>query len=360
MPQFFAGLRISASYAVVGAVISEWLGGFGGLGVYMTRVKQAFSFDKMFAVIFLISFISLLLMKGVEIIFLFSGGLTVAYMTKLFVAVFVETNADAQVQKKYDEQKNYMNTASTFALAGSAVLLLIWGLFPHQIMDRVAELGQGFMYLEEFGHEVHYFSMTNLSGALISIVIGAVVYLLFIRRVLMKQEVCINENEKRTTECSAVNVNAEKNKEVQHNAGKAGYVNAWPAWLDLEELIYRPVLLRLLPFICGVICRIFDSALDLIIVGLRKSIYCDSELPHELPEGNWFTLTAGKVMNWVQKIANVTWRRKNPARKDYRHILAVKFTEFEENNTIIGRTLSFGLLLFCVGLCLTLVYILWW
>ena len=66
MDPFFSGLRISASYAVVGAVISEWLGGFGGLGVYMTRVKKAFSFDKMFAVIFLISFISLLLMHGVE------------------------------------------------------------------------------------------------------------------------------------------------------------------------------------------------------------------------------------------------------------------------------------------------------
>lgn len=68
MSQFFAGLRISASYAVVGAVISEWLGGFNGLGVYMTRVKQAFAFDKMFAVIFLISIISLLLMKGVDVL----------------------------------------------------------------------------------------------------------------------------------------------------------------------------------------------------------------------------------------------------------------------------------------------------
>ena len=67
MSQFFSGLRISASYAVVGAVISEWLGGFGGLGVYMTRVKKAFAFDKMFAVIFLISTISLLLMKGVDL-----------------------------------------------------------------------------------------------------------------------------------------------------------------------------------------------------------------------------------------------------------------------------------------------------
>jgi len=68
LSQFFASLRISASYAVVGAVISEWLGGFSGLGVYMTRVKKAFSFDKMFAVIFLISIISLLLMKGVDLL----------------------------------------------------------------------------------------------------------------------------------------------------------------------------------------------------------------------------------------------------------------------------------------------------
>lgn len=66
LPQLFSGLRIAAAYSVVGAVISEWLGGFGGLGVYMTRVKKAFAFDKMFAVIFLISAISLGLMVLVE------------------------------------------------------------------------------------------------------------------------------------------------------------------------------------------------------------------------------------------------------------------------------------------------------
>lgn len=59
---FFSSLKISVSYAVVSAVISEWLGGFNGLGVYMTRVKKAYSYDKMFAVIFLISALSLILM----------------------------------------------------------------------------------------------------------------------------------------------------------------------------------------------------------------------------------------------------------------------------------------------------------
>ena len=43
-------------------MISEWLGGFEGLGVYMTRVKKAYAFDKMFAVIVFISAISLILM----------------------------------------------------------------------------------------------------------------------------------------------------------------------------------------------------------------------------------------------------------------------------------------------------------
>ena len=66
--QFFSGLKISASYSVVGAVVAEWLGGFKGLGVYMTRVRKAYSFDKMFAVIILIVIISLVLIAFVNLL----------------------------------------------------------------------------------------------------------------------------------------------------------------------------------------------------------------------------------------------------------------------------------------------------
>lgn len=65
---FFSGLKVAVSYSVVGAVISEWLGGMSGLGVYMIRVKKSYSFDKMFAVIFLISAVSLALMKIVSLL----------------------------------------------------------------------------------------------------------------------------------------------------------------------------------------------------------------------------------------------------------------------------------------------------
>ena len=66
--QFFSGLKISATYAIVGAVIAEWLGGFSGLGVYMTRVRKSFSYDKMFASIIVVSALSLVLMRLVDLV----------------------------------------------------------------------------------------------------------------------------------------------------------------------------------------------------------------------------------------------------------------------------------------------------
>lgn len=67
-PQLFSGLKISAAYAIVGAVIAEWLGGFSGLGVYMTRVRKSFAYDRMFAVVLIISALSLLLMGAIELL----------------------------------------------------------------------------------------------------------------------------------------------------------------------------------------------------------------------------------------------------------------------------------------------------
>lgn len=61
----FAGLKIAVTYSFIGAVVAEWLGGTAGLGVYMTRVRKTYNFDKMFAVILLISVVSLLLMQVV-------------------------------------------------------------------------------------------------------------------------------------------------------------------------------------------------------------------------------------------------------------------------------------------------------
>lgn len=65
---FFTGLKVALSYALISAVVAEWLGGYHGLGVYMTRVRKSYELDNMFAVIFLISFLTLALISLVKLL----------------------------------------------------------------------------------------------------------------------------------------------------------------------------------------------------------------------------------------------------------------------------------------------------
>lgn len=292
-------------------------------------------------------------MQLIEWLFLISGGLTVAYMCKLFFAVFVEKNQDPQLQKKYDALNGkYMNKISSAVLAVCAVLFPVMGMLPHLTMDKIADLGQSFMGFSEHAHEVAYFSLVNLKGALISILIGAAIYLTVVRMWMCKKG---------------------KN-------GACVYLNRWPAVFDIEDTIYRPVLLQILPAICGTICRLldgvvdfiakllpiagsvqagfFDTITDSVIVFLRKTIYRDSPRPQELEEGNAVTYVLGRFVNTVVAVLNKTIWRRQPNQKDYVHRFALAYAGFKENSSLIGRSLSYGLVLFCVGFCATLIYLL--
>ena len=69
LPSLFAGLKIAATYSVMGAVIGEWLGSSSGLGVYLTRSSHSFRTDQVFAAIVAITVLSLfyfLLIAGIR------------------------------------------------------------------------------------------------------------------------------------------------------------------------------------------------------------------------------------------------------------------------------------------------------
>lgn len=264
-------------------------------------------------------------LQGIEWAFLISGGLTVAYMTKLYVALFIEKNADTAVQDKFDSLSGkYMNKVSAAALTVSATLLPLLGFFPSSVMDRLAEMGQGFMNVEETELAVSYFSMTNLKGAAISLGIGAAIYVIVVRLWMTRDH---------------------------------KYLNRWNSYLDLEDRLYRPLLLRALPFLFGVVCRVLDSLADTIVVLLRRTVYRDSKLPQELPEGTAFTHMCACIASCFQNAANLTYRRKRPANVDYDHKFAMIHEEWSENSTMIARSMSFGLLLFCIGLILMIAYL---
>lgn len=61
LPALFSGLKISATYSVMGAVISEWLGAKNGIGVYMTLASSSFRTERVFVAIIAVMILSLLL-----------------------------------------------------------------------------------------------------------------------------------------------------------------------------------------------------------------------------------------------------------------------------------------------------------
>lgn len=168
--------------------------------------------------------------QAVEWLFLISGGLTAAYMTKLFVAIFVSPRAVGQ----RPAVREYMSLGTTGALTCGALALLVLGIFPNIAMEPMARWASAFLQADP-GHAVHYFTWVNLKGACISLGIGAAVYLLVVRGLLMRRE-----------------------------NGEAVYVDRWPSWLDLENGVYRP-LLRGLAFAGALCARIAASAGDLVV-----------------------------------------------------------------------------------------------
>lgn len=68
LDKLFVGLKISATYAVVAATVSEWLGGSKGLGVYMVRSKSAYALDKVFASTILVVIFSLVFVGIIQVI----------------------------------------------------------------------------------------------------------------------------------------------------------------------------------------------------------------------------------------------------------------------------------------------------
>jgi ABC-type nitrate/sulfonate/bicarbonate transport system permease component len=67
LPVFFSGLKISASYSIMAAVIGEWLGAERGLGYFMTIAQKSFRVDRVLAAVVLIALLSLLLVKVIDL-----------------------------------------------------------------------------------------------------------------------------------------------------------------------------------------------------------------------------------------------------------------------------------------------------
>lgn len=80
LPSFFSGLKIAATYSVIGAIFGEYVGAIYGLGVLLQTELRSFRTDLLFGVVFITILLSVALFALVSIIervalpWYFAGG----------------------------------------------------------------------------------------------------------------------------------------------------------------------------------------------------------------------------------------------------------------------------------------------
>ncbi|MCQ2538030.1 MAG: complex I subunit 5 family protein [Lachnospiraceae bacterium] len=257
----------------------------------------------------------------VGLVFTITGGITLCYMTKLFVCIFIE--------KGEAEKKPNLTWLSTLCVVIPALVLLAMGPVPTMTVKLISSFGltEYMAYGAPEGElfEMHWFSFHTMKGGLISICIGIALYFLFVRLCLMKK--------------------TEKGKV---------YINALPAWFDLEKYIYRPVILVFLPFVCACFSRILDKMTDLIAYFIKTRFLTAIMNKRKERVHSGISYVLGSIMEFFtggkKRLA------KNPERKSFTARLALINAETGKMARVLERSLSLSLLMFSVGLLIALFY----
>ena len=231
--------------------------------------------------------------------------MTFCYMLKLFLCIFVEENADAALQKTYDADRSAMNGVSTAAICGSSVFMILLGQ-PY-VMTRLAAFMTGNEEILRF----RAFTLENLKGGAISLLIGGALYLFFVRKVLI---------------------------------WNGSYVNLWPEGLDLEDRVYRPLLTEVLPGFFGTVLSVLGE--NRVLRPLAKAAV-------------FLGTFAGRLLS--DSLDGVIWLLRKTVvsekkRKDYRDEDAGFWWIIREGTAketdLLTQNFSFALLMTCVGLLL--------
>ncbi len=160
-----------------------------------------------------------------EWLFLISGGLTTAYVLKLFYVLFI-----AEKSPDMHEKARYISPGNAIVLGISALTLPVFGFMPYSIADKISVFGAGFMNAPEHHHFINYFSFESLEGAIISITIGVLVYFLIVRKFLIRKT----------------------------RDGSIYLPDLWNPKLNIENLFFRPLLGTILPFIGSLFAKLVD------------------------------------------------------------------------------------------------------
>ena len=167
--------------------------------------------------------------------------------------------------------------------------------------------------------------------------------------------------------------------------GERVYVDLWPEKLDIEDRIYRPFIyglldvggklaqigneeklenrvywpaLRALSFAGAVVSKLLGDVLDTIAARINETFLAMKHYTETIRVGNALTDTVGGAADKVAEVVNRTLLRSHPQAHHYTGTLAGWWNGMMAAVRRVTHTMSYGLLLFGLGLCVMLVYLL--
>ena len=290
-----------------------------------------------------------------EWLFLFAGGCTVAYMIKFFVVIFLRKPSKEVFEAEYRTAGGgAMPKAAMILLSITAAAIFIGGTVPELTMMPVGSHASSITVYPTLEEPVSFFTWENLKGSLISIGIGIVLFFAAVRPLVSRKLKPLSETPE--------------------------YVDRLERVPGFEEALYRPLLLSILPAVGGTLMRgielategvakiIFkiaksilataDKAVDALTLLLRRTALRPVCEKHTISLGEALCLPLGQIGNAFRKLGNATVWRKKPKTGDCIAAVNRARENATESVKLVSRSLSYGLMAFCVGLIVLLVYIL--
>lgn len=283
-----------------------------------------------------------LLFQAAEIVFMVSGGLTLCYMLKLFICIFIEKGNEIKENSEISKKTAKPRLFSRLLILIPALILIALGVFWEQTLHFL----KGFADFLSAGavNKLHAYSLEGLKGAGISLAAGIALYLIIVRKFIVK--------------------NGE-------------YTALRPKWLEIENSIYMP-LTRAVRALCVSFSRLFAFIPDklfsilarrdlvyiltkaiaflpeFILLNIARLIFRDKKPREAIKNGNRLTNALGKSANRLSGFI-CALHEKTPD-KDYSFIFGALYENIRLYLERMSHSLSLSLMMFSIGLIIFLIY----
>jgi hydrogenase-4 component B len=166
-----------------------------------------------------------------EVVFTLSSAFTVAYLLKIFMAVFMEKN-----EKYKGQYKDHVRKRAVFPMAILGIVVILIGLKPQLLLPLIESAMKNFDV--NGAMEPHFYTYGNIQSSIITILIGVFIYLGFVQMYLRK-----------------------------HEEGKHFYINPSLSWFDLERDFYHPILGMLFTSTSAIFHFLDRIVVDMVYLG---------------------------------------------------------------------------------------------